>query len=316
MQKNSLGQVMALLACIAPESQLRLLLGLALAVEVNSIPEALKHLIANQQLASKHDRDQIKRGVDILLDLIVADGEFSATERGHYIALIDRLGQRRRGRWGISVDVLKSATLNNLDKGVEIDTKTKQQLYGFVGVDKVEQELKRLKEIKTLDIQNNTLGKTIAFLACIPPEGQLRLLLELALAIGVRETQDPKFGRIRGVRDLERLRRLPCNRLERYVQRFAALSDDKGCVEKSLDILLDLIAADGWLSDEEDSHLKAFSDRIVQDESLNQQLRNMMGEIGRVEDSTVARTSAKEVLKQVGFFEQVEQELTRLGSVE
>ena len=114
MQKNSLGQVMALLACISPESQLRLLLGLALAVEVHSVPDALKHLIANQQLAGKNDREQIKRGLDILLDLIVADGELSATERDHYIALIDRLGQRRRGRWGISVDVVKSAVKVNL----------------------------------------------------------------------------------------------------------------------------------------------------------------------------------------------------------
>ena len=316
MQNNNLGKVMAFLACVAPESQLRLILELALAVEVNSVSDSLKQLVASGPAGQKNGKARVEQGLDILLDLIVADGEFSETERNQYVALMDRLGQRRQGRWGVPFNVVKEATLDKLSRGMVLEANTKRQLYNFIGVDKVKGQLKRLAEIKSLDIQQNTLNKIIAFLACVAPEGQLRILLELALAIGVRETKTAQASRIRGLRSLESLRRLSCDRLENYVQKFRSLPAEQDYAEKNLDILLDLIAADGWLSGDEDSHLKTFSDRIVQDETLQQKLRHMMGEIGRVETSSAARAEARQVLKQVGFFDRIEQELETLTWIE
>ena len=99
MQKNTLGKVMAFLACVAPESQLRLVLGLALAVEVNSVSDSLKQLVASGPVGQKNGKARVEQGLDVLLDLIVADGEFSETERNQYVALMDRLGQRRRSHF-------------------------------------------------------------------------------------------------------------------------------------------------------------------------------------------------------------------------
>ena len=264
-------------------------------------------------MAQGNSRDSVEKGFYALLDFILADGELSAEERQRYVSLMNKIGQKRRSpRRGVPFEVVMSSTLEKLEQGQNLDKSAKKQLANFIGISAVKQELKQLRVIDGLQISDDTLAKMLAFFACVPSEGSLRLLLQFAAAITVRASTSKGIGRISGFRTVEQLRCLSNEELDTYIQRFNSLSADCDRIEASFDILLDLVAADGWLSTDEATQLQAFINQVVQDEAMQNELCALVNDVGRIDDVEAVRQTMKSTLQKVNFFDRANQDLQGL----
>lgn len=88
MNKNSLGQIMAFLCSVPPDSNLRLMLQLALAV---SIPhEKYEHLLL--PLRENKDLIDFLQNDNLLASLIEADGDLDETEKNMLMETMEKVG--------------------------------------------------------------------------------------------------------------------------------------------------------------------------------------------------------------------------------